>query len=268
MEHASAVPGIAAMHRLLGTSLLLLAVSFAFTQTGDERPATKAPPPPPIPVKAKANSKKVQTFDMAELEKKTFFLTFPPNERAFIRVTSEMDTDIDLYLDDLEGIELANDVGEPKDCEIAFTPLKAKIYRVSVINVGPGSNRCKFEHSGSDADVDFGKIVELKPMDIEENKQKDIDCKWEAGQLVYIWVGAEKASDVDVHVFGTDDKEIKKDEQYCKDSTVTFRIPKTGNYRIEVRNLGPGNNRCIVKHTESKAGPTEPRTKDTKKTIQ
>ncbi|MFO0867162.1 MAG: hypothetical protein U0744_21410 [Gemmataceae bacterium] len=256
------------MHRLLGTLLLLVAVSFAFAQTGDERPATKDPAAAADSGERKVGSKKTQTFDMAELEKKTFFLTFPANQRAFVRVTSEMDTDIDLYLDDLEGREITNDVGEPKDCEIAFTPLKEKIYRVSLINIGPGSNRCKFEHSGSEAEIDFGKVVELKPMDIEENKQKDIDCKWEAGQLAYIWVGADKASDVDVHVFGTDDKEIAKDEQFCKDSTVTFRVPKTGNYRIEVRNLGPGPNRCVMKHTESKSGPVEPRTKDAKKTVQ
>lgn len=241
------------MRRAVAGFVFVALTSIAAGQTGDVRPATQPPPPPPSEIKVKPGSPKTQTIALAELEKKVWFLTFPPNQRATIRVTSELDTDVDLYMDDLEGREIVNDVGEPKDCEISFVPLKPKIYRVAVINIGPGANRCKFEHTGSEAVVDFGTMVELKPFDVDENKNKDIDVVWEAGKLVGIWVGADKASDVDVHVFGPDDREVAKDEQYSKDSVVTFRVPRSGAYRIEVRNLGPGANRCHVRHTASSA---------------
>jgi len=188
-------------------------------------------------------------FEIGELEKKVFHVSFPAGQKATIRVKSSEDTDVDLYVEEMDGTDVVSDTDPSKDCMVEFTPLKNKTYRISVINLGPGGNSCLLTHNGKDEKVDFGKLTTTKPFKVVEDGSHIINVKFEQDKLSAVWVTSEQATDVDVFVFDPDGREIAKDEHVSKDAFVSF-IPKTtGMYRIEVRNLGQGDNTCTIKHT-------------------
>ncbi|MCI0681265.1 MAG: hypothetical protein L0Y71_04105 [Gemmataceae bacterium] len=188
-------------------------------------------------------------FDIDELGKKVFHISFPANQKATIRIRSADESDVDLFMEELDGTEIVNDIADSKDCFIEFTPLKNKTYRISVVNIGPGGNRCTLTHTGKEEKIDFGKLAQTKPFNIAENGRHTIDVKLAEGKWAAAWVTGQKATDVDVYVFDPDGNEIAKDEHLSKDCFVSFMPKAAGVYRIEVRNLGEGDNTCTMKHT-------------------
>ena len=188
-------------------------------------------------------------FDIDELGKKVFHISFPANEKATIKIRSSDESDVDLFVEELDGTEVVNDIAESKDCVVEFTPLKNKTYRVSVVNLGPGGNRCTLTHSGKEEKFDFGNIKQTKPINIAENGTHTIDVKLPADKWAAVWVTGQKLTDVDVFVFDPEGNEIAKDEHLSKDAFASFMPKSAGVYRIEVRNLGEGDNACTVKHT-------------------
>lgn len=188
-------------------------------------------------------------FDIDELGKKVFHISFPANQKATIKIKSADETDVDLFVEELDGKEIVRDITESKDCLVEFTPLNNKTYRVSVVNLGPGGNRCTLTHSGKEETIDFGKLVQTKPINIAENGTHVIDVKLPQGKWAAVWVTGEKVTDVDVRVLDPEGNEIAKDEHLSKDCFVSFMPKAKGAYRIEVINLGEGDNTCVVKHT-------------------
>lgn len=195
------------------------------------------------------DKKPSNVHEMKELAKKVFHLTFEAGKEAKIEVKSRNETDVDLFVEEMDGTEVVSDTDDSKDCSVIFTPLKMKTYRVSIVNLGPGDNKCTLTHTGKEAKIDWGKTADIKPFDLAEMANKSFDVKLSQGKQAAVWVSSEKATDVDVFVFAPDGTEIAKDEHISKDAFVSFVPKASGSYRIEVRNLGPGDNRCSVKHT-------------------
>ncbi len=193
----------------------------------------------------------IRPFEIEELGKKVFHISFPAGEKATIRVKSVDDTDVDLFVEEMDGTEVVQDVDESKDCLVEFTPLKKKTYRVSVINIGPGGNKCTLTHTGQVENPDFGKLVQTKPVNIAENATHILKIPLKEGQMSAVWVTSERATDVDLFVFDPDGNEVAKDEHFSKDAFVSFVPKQTGAYRVEVKNLGEGENTCTVKHTSA-----------------
>ena len=193
--------------------------------------------------------KPIKPFEIEELGKKVFHVSFPAGQKATIKVKSSEETDVDLYVEEMDGTEIVNDTSESKDCLVEFTPLKNKTYRLSVINLGPGGNSCTLTHNGKDEKVDFGRLVQTKPFKIAQDGMHNINVKLEKDKWSAVWVTGERATDVDVFVFDPDGNEIAKDDHLSKDAFVSFQPKTSGMYRVEVRNLGEGENTCTVKHT-------------------
>ena len=63
---------------------------------------------------------------------------FPETEKARVQVRSSEEGDVDLFIEEMDGKEVAEDIGDSKDCDVVFTAAKGKTYRVSVVNLGPG----------------------------------------------------------------------------------------------------------------------------------
>ncbi|MCS7044845.1 MAG: emp24/gp25L/p24 family protein [Gemmataceae bacterium] len=188
-------------------------------------------------------------FTIEELGKKVFHLSFRDGEPARLEIRSTDDTDVDLYVEELDGTEVGRDIDPSKDCKIVFEPTKGKVYRVSVINLGPGSNSCRFTHNGKEENVDFGPVVTLKPVKIAEDGKHALTAKLAEGKWAAVWVTSEQATDVDLHVFDPDGNEIARDEHVSKDAFVSFLPKVAGEYRIVVTNLGGGENTCTIKHS-------------------
>lgn len=205
-------------------------------------------------------------FEIGELEKKVFHISFPAGDKATIRIKSSEDADVDLFVEEMDGTDVVSDTDESRDCMVEFTPLKAKTYRVSVVNLGPGGNSCTLTHTGKLEKVDFGNQAKTKPIKIAEEGKHTIDTKLEKGKWAAVWVTSEQATDVDVHVFDAEGNEIAKDEHVSKDAFVSFLPKESGTYRIEVTNLGQGDNTCTVQYTTSEKPKKEiPKTKESRK---
>ena len=201
------------------------------------------------PAQDKGKAKPIRPFEIDELAKKVYHISFPAGEKATLRIKSSEDSDVDLFVEEMDGTDVVSDTDESKDCLVEFTPLKNKTYRVSVINLGPGGNSCTFTHNGKDEKIDFGKQATTKPIKIADEGNHNINTKLEKGKWAAVWVNSEAATDVDVHIFDPDGNEIAKDEHVSKDAFVSFQPKENGVYRIEVRNLGQGDNTCVVKYT-------------------
>src|SRR6266700_7760775 len=81
----------------------------------------------------------IPAFALDELGKKVFHISFPAEQKATLRVKSTDDSNVALYVEEMNGTEVIKDISENRDCLVEFTPLKQKTYRISVINFGPGS---------------------------------------------------------------------------------------------------------------------------------
>lgn len=58
-----------------------------------------------------------------------------------VTVTSDHNSDVDLYIEDSGGRQLASDVSIGPNSRIVFTPPRSGSYRLIVVNLGPISNR-------------------------------------------------------------------------------------------------------------------------------
>jgi hypothetical protein len=89
----------------------------------------------------KAEKFKGKAFTLKEGAKAKISLTFPEGKEATVTVKSDKKTDVNLFIYDEEGKEVAKDDSPGPDCEIKFTAKKAGKYILEVVNLGKGGNK-------------------------------------------------------------------------------------------------------------------------------
>jgi hypothetical protein len=94
-------------------------------------PASAAPKGGKI---AKIDSVKANATDVYEME-------FVVGVAVQVHVIGDGDTDLDLFVYDPLGREVANDVGPTDTCYVRFTPLAAGKYTIKIKNLGGVFNR-------------------------------------------------------------------------------------------------------------------------------
>lgn len=72
--------------------------------------------------------------------KETFWVRFNGGELAWVGVTGDGDTDLDLYVYDSEGRQVASDTDVTDVCEVSWRPGQTGRYRIVVENLGGISN--------------------------------------------------------------------------------------------------------------------------------
>jgi hypothetical protein len=201
-----------------------------------------------VPPGEAADRAKPQTFTvpLKAAEKKEIPLRLLAGRRVQLRVLSEEDSNVDLYVFGPRQKLVASDTRVSKDCEARFTPEATETYRIVLLNLGPKPNR-------STLTVDQIRIAQRKPFDLKGRARKQFAVTFSAGQLAEVWVESEKDTDVDLFVRDPGNKSIASDTRVSKDCYVKFLPAKTQEYLLEVYNLGPGDNRCRLKFTLDKA---------------
>jgi hypothetical protein len=91
---------------------------------------------------------------------------------------------------------------------------------------------------------------------VQESDSRRIEFK--AGTQYRITVTSDRNSDVDILIFDDNSRLVALDESIGPNSLVTFSPRATSAFRVEVRNLGPGNNRSHVRFEETPAGQAPP----------
>jgi hypothetical protein len=75
-----------------------------------------------------------ETFDVKSGREVVRYVLFEEGRRAELWVSSEKDSDVDLFVYDDGDAEVAKDVGAGRDCHVAFTADRTQIYKVVVRN--------------------------------------------------------------------------------------------------------------------------------------
>jgi hypothetical protein len=97
--------------------------------------------------------------------------------------------------------------------------------------------------------TDAGKAEEFKEkaFDLKEKGQAAITLDFPAGKEFSVTVRSEKKTDVHLFVYDSAKKVVAKDDSPGPSCDLTFIAKEAGRYTLEVRNLGPGDNRSTLK---------------------
>jgi hypothetical protein len=178
----------------------------------------------------------------------TFTAKFAKGKKVFVVVTSEKETDVDLFVEDANGEEVAVDDRVSKDCLVAFVPKADGDYKIKVVNLGQGDNKGVVTYG-----VNLFKLTELKPFDIKEDETKVFELDFTKDAPAAVFIDSEKMADVDVIVKDKNGNEITADDSVSPNCAVSWTPAYTGTFRILVTNLGQGDNRCKLSHTGAEA---------------
>jgi hypothetical protein len=86
-----------------------------------------------------------------------------------------------------------------------------------------------------------------KSFDLKEKGRAAIKLTFPAGKEVAVTVRSEKKTDVHLFVYDAAKKVVAKDDSPGPTCDLTFTPKEAGSYTLEVRNLGPGDNRSTLK---------------------
>jgi hypothetical protein len=97
--------------------------------------------------------------------------------------------------------------------------------------------------------IDGGKAEEFKgkTFDLQEKGKAAIALTFPAGKEAVITVRGEKKTDIHLFVYDAAKKLVGKDDSPGPECDLTFTAKEAGPYTIEIRNLGPGENRAALK---------------------
>jgi hypothetical protein len=100
-----------------------------------------------------------------------------------------------------------------------------------------------------DKAIDGGKAEEFKgkKFDVKEKGKVAIALTFPAGKEAVVTVRGEKKTDVHLFVSDAAKKVVAKDDSPGPNCDVKFTPKEAGTYTLEIRNLGPGDNRCALK---------------------
>jgi hypothetical protein len=96
-----------------------------------------------------------------------------------------------------------------------------------------------------------------KTFDLKEKGKAAIRLDFPAGKKAWVTVKSEKATDVNLYVYDADKKMVAKDDSPGPSCELNFTPKADGKYVLEVRNLGPGDNRSTLKVSFTKPGKSE-----------
>jgi hypothetical protein len=89
----------------------------------------------------KAEEFKAKTFDLKDKGKIALALSFPAGKKFSVTVRGEKKTDINLYVLDSAGKEVAKDDSPGPNCDLTVSSAKDEKYTLEIRNLGPGANR-------------------------------------------------------------------------------------------------------------------------------
>ena len=88
-----------------------------------------------------------------------------------------------------------------------------------------------------------GKTFELKAKDGKAH----ITLTFAADKKAEITVKSDTKTDVNLYIWDADKKEVAKDDSPGPDCDIKFTPKEAGKYKLEVVNLGPGDNKATLK---------------------
>jgi hypothetical protein len=97
--------------------------------------------------------------------------------------------------------------------------------------------------------TDGGKAEEFKgkAFDLKDKGTAAIMLTFPAGKEASVTIRSDKKTDVNLFVYDAAKKLVAKDDSPGPSCDLTFTPKQAGPFTLEIRNLGPGENRCTLK---------------------
>ena len=167
-------------------------------------------------------------------------------QRATINITGDGDTDLDIYVFDPSGTEVARDISTDDRETVSFTANRTGNYRVEIRNLGNVWNRYQMFRratgsggggggmGGGGGSIGGGRLSRR----VEANGTNRHTMYASSGQRITVRLTGDGDTDLDLFVFDPSGNEVARDISTDDNESASFTAQRTGNYRVEVRNLG------------------------------
>jgi hypothetical protein len=112
-------------------ALALLCGRLCSTRAEEDKPSDEG----------KVEDFKGKTFDLKEKGKAAIILAFPAGKEVTLTVRCDKKPDVNLFVHDSAGKEVAKDDSKGPDCDIKYTSKDGGKYTIEVVNLGPGETK-------------------------------------------------------------------------------------------------------------------------------
>jgi hypothetical protein len=93
----------------------------------------------------KASAFKNRVFEIKEKGEVAVLLPFAAGGPVTVTTNGERETDVHLFIQDGDNLEVGKDTSPGPTCEVKFTPTKEGTFKLLVKNEGPGPNTVTLE---------------------------------------------------------------------------------------------------------------------------
>jgi hypothetical protein len=127
--------------------------------------------------------------------------------------------------------------------------MNGKVWRLSVAATLCGFVIIYGIRAAEDKPSDEGKAEDFKgkTFEIKEKGSASIILSFASGKKATITVKSSAKSDVNLFIFDDAKKVVAKDDSEGPDCEIAFTPKVSGKYTLEIRNLGPGDNKSTLK---------------------
>lgn len=159
-------------------------------------------------------------------------------QRVTVRLDGDGDTDLDIFVFDPSGTEVARDISIDDDESASFTAQRAGTYRVEVRNLGNVWNRYEIWRTTGTVGESGAITGNRLSRRVEANGTNTHTMQVSSGQNVTVRLTGDGDTDVDIFVFDPSGREVARDISIDDNESASFTAQRTGTYRVDVRNLG------------------------------
>src|SRR5271170_1067485 len=152
----------------------------------------------------KASAFKHRVFEIKEKGEVAVLLPFAGGSPVTVTTNGERETDVHLFIQDGDNIEVGKDTSPGPTCEVTFTPTKEGTFKLLVKNEGPGPNTVTLAVKAADRDdtpTEGNKESggESTVFEMKEKGEVTVLLPFAAGKPVTVTTNGEKQTDV--HLF-------------------------------------------------------------------
>lgn len=161
-------------------------------------------------------------------------------QRVSVRINGDNDTDLDLFVFDPSGNEVARDISTDDDETASFVARRTGAYRVEVRNLGNIWNQYQIwrviggGYGGGGGSIGGSRLTRR----VEANGQNNHTMYINSGQHVTVRMDGDGDTDLDLFIYDPSGNQVGSDLSGDDNELVSFTARRTGTYRVEVRNLG------------------------------
>jgi len=163
-------------------------------------------------------------------------------QRITVRINGDDDTDLDLFIFDPSGNEVARDISTDDDETASFVAQTTGTYRVEIRNLGNVWNEYQVwrtigggggggNNSGS---IGGGRLSRR----VAANSTNTHTMYVQNGQRISVRLTGDGDTDLDLFIFDPSGNQVGSDLSTDDDETASFVARRAGTYRVEIRNLG------------------------------